>query len=185
MWRICTRRYKHSIPSERSQSKSCWISWHCPKVRPRGRGHAVWATLGHRSMSWNFYYPLPIMAGSHGIPKRWANGSWQSEKTRTQILREWVEPGSNQPLTNLTTNEQKETRNEKSCAPDAARNLPSRTRNLPPRPRQESLSVIILRRNPRARTRRSEAGGRERLFAMQEPGWRVRRSNRRETYHPG
>ena len=42
------RRYKHSIPSERSQSKS----------RPRGRGNAVRATPGYRAIRAGILYPL-------------------------------------------------------------------------------------------------------------------------------
>ena len=66
------RRYKHSIPSERSQSKSR-----------------------------RYFILCRIIGGFTWNPETMGKWFWQSEKDKDLvILRKWVEPGSNQLLTN-------------------------------------------------------------------------------------
>ena len=78
------RRYKHSIPSERSQSKSRRYFMALPES-DLTNGDILCRIIG--GFTWN--------------PETMGKWFWQSEKDKDLvILRKWVEPGSNQLLTN-------------------------------------------------------------------------------------
>ena len=95
------RRYKYSIPSERSQSKSRRYFMALPESDLED-GDMLYGQ--HRDIAQfelEFYILCRIIGGFMWNPETMGRWFWQSEKDKDLvILREWVEPGSNQLLTN-------------------------------------------------------------------------------------
>lgn len=77
------RRYKHSIPSERSQSKSRRYFMALPESDLEDGDMLYGQHRDTAQFELNSISSAGLWAGSHGIPKRWANGSGKAKKTRT------------------------------------------------------------------------------------------------------
>jgi len=95
------RRYKYSIPSERSQSKSRRYFMALPESDLEDRDMLYGQYRDIAQFELEFYILCRIIGGFTWNPETMGRWFWQSEKDKDLvILREWVEPGSNQLLTN-------------------------------------------------------------------------------------
>ena len=100
-WLPVYRRYKHSIPSERSQSKSRRYFMALPESDLEDGDMLYGQHRDTAQFELEFYILCRIMGGFTWNPETMGKWFWQSEKDKDLvILREWVEPGSNQLLTN-------------------------------------------------------------------------------------
>lgn len=95
------RRYKHSIPSERSQSKSRRYFMALPESDLEDGDMLYGQHRDTAQFELEFYILCRIIGGFTWNPETMGKWFWQSEKDKDLvILRKWVEPGSNQLLTN-------------------------------------------------------------------------------------
>ena len=95
------RRYKYSIPSERSQSKSRRYFMALPESDLEDGDMLYGQHRDTAQFELEFYILCRIIGGFTWNPETMGKWFWQSEKDKDLvILRKWVEPGSNQLLTN-------------------------------------------------------------------------------------
>ena len=76
------RRYKHSIPSERSESTSRRYFMALPERELSDDDMLYGGATNHKS-SWNYSSSANCSAASNGIPRSSAGGSGRAKKTRT------------------------------------------------------------------------------------------------------
>ena len=94
-------RYRYSIPSERSQSKSRRYFMALPESALEDGDMLYGQYRDTAQFELEFYILCRIIGGFTWNPETMGRWFWQSEKDKDLvILREWVEPGSNQLLTN-------------------------------------------------------------------------------------
>lgn len=94
-------RYKYSIPSERSQSKSRRYFMALPESALEDGDMLYGQYRDTAQFELEFYILCRIIGGFTWNPETMGRWFWQSEKDKDLvILRKWVEPGSNQLLTN-------------------------------------------------------------------------------------
>lgn len=77
------RRYKHSIPSERSESTSRRYFMALPERELSDETCSMASGATNHKSSWNYLSSANCSAASNGIPRSSAGGSGRAKKTRT------------------------------------------------------------------------------------------------------
>ncbi|MCS2382951.1 hypothetical protein NXY25_04055 [Bacteroides thetaiotaomicron] len=90
------RRYKHSVPSERSESKPCRY-FKALQEKDLDDGDMLYGERRDKAQAeLELYLLCQILGGFRWNPKTMGHWFWQSRTDRDLvILREWVEPNNN------------------------------------------------------------------------------------------
>lgn len=102
------RRYKHSIPSERSQSKSHRYFTALPEKSLEDEAMLYGERRDKAQIELELYVLCQILGGLEWNPETMGKWFWKSETDKDLvILRNWVEPDKNQSLTVKTKKHEK------------------------------------------------------------------------------